>query len=267
MSTGTALPASTPRCAVHPDSAAGGTCPRCGSFFCPECTAPVLGVVHCAACAARPEVNYLEVLRQRFWGRRDESTWIVGAGSVLLLSLAVAVLPGKHWLLALCLTAWAAVGGAFFLGQPWARQGLLAAPGVLAVLGVPLAGRWVLAPLLFVFIIALAIHQDPRNQLFFRRELPPAKLQKLWHLHANNPLARYALSLATASLMMPLTIPVAIACAGVALQRVNPSATPPIGRRGQALLAIGLAVGSGVLWATVLWPLVRDAFLGPLSSV
>jgi hypothetical protein len=221
---------------------------------------PVLGVVHCAPCAERPEVNYLEVLRQRFWGRRDEWAWGVGAGSLLLLALALAVLPGRHWLLALCLAAWAALGFAFFLGLPWARPGLLAAPGVLAVIGVPLAGLWVLGPLFVAFSWALSIYQDPRNQLFFRRELPADKLQRLWHRHVNNPLARHALSLGVLSFMMPLAAPVAMTCGIVALQRVNPSATPPIGRRGQALLAIGLAVGAGVLWATVIWPRVAELF-------
>jgi hypothetical protein len=258
MSSETVLPASVPRCAIHRDVAAAGMCPRCGNFLCAACTVPVLGVEHCAACAARPEVNYLETLRQRLWGRRDLGAWGVGAGSVLLLFAALGVLPGQHGLLALCLAAWAFVGVAFFLGQPWARHGLLAAPLVLGVLGTALEGPWLLVPLLIAFLFALSLHQDARNQLFFRREVSTGRLRHLWEVHVNNPLARHALTLAVLSLVMPLVAPAAIVCGAWALQRVNPRAVPPIGRRGCALLAMAVGCGSLLLWATVLGPLVRQ---------
>ncbi|XXF78177.1 hypothetical protein P2318_00025 [Myxococcaceae bacterium GXIMD 01537] len=258
------LPLSVPRCAVHPEEAAGGTCPRCGSFFCPACAAPVVGVVHCAACAARPEVNYLEALRQKLWGRRDAWTWCVGFGSAVLALGALRALSLGDIALGLALLLWAAVGVAFFLGVPRAREAFLAAPLVMALGCVPVLGAWALPPLLFAFGHALALYADTRNQLFFRRDVSAERLRKLWDYHVNNPLARHALSLGSLSFLVPLAAPAALLCGGLALKRVNLQATPPIGRRGQALAGILLAVAAVALWLTVLGPLVLDAlaFLG-----
>ncbi len=40
------------RCALHPERAAAGTCARCGSFMCGECSSPEVAL-HCASCAER----------------------------------------------------------------------------------------------------------------------------------------------------------------------------------------------------------------------
>lgn len=40
------------RCALHPERAAEGTCARCGSFMCGECSSPELAQ-HCGSCTDR----------------------------------------------------------------------------------------------------------------------------------------------------------------------------------------------------------------------
>jgi hypothetical protein len=254
------------RCAVHPEELAGGTCTRCGNFVCSACATlvPALGAqVYCQACAARPELNYLEALRLRYWGKRDGSTWMVGLVALLLCLGVTLAFVGWGWgptrqnvFLLLLLTP-VPVCGAFFLGQRWARRALLAVP-----LGLPVALNAAEPDFRFLFVlcamlgllIALNIYRDPRNQLFFRLPVPSAKLQALWHQRFNNPLARQALNLGLGALFVPVFAPFAIICGAVGLARVNPKATPPIGRGGQAVAGLVLGVFSLMVWGLALLP-------------
>ncbi|RKH64976.1 B-box zinc finger protein [Corallococcus aberystwythensis] len=254
------------RCAVHPDQPAGGTCTRCGSFICAECATAVPGLavrLYCAACAARPDVNYLEAVRQRYWGRRDQWAWVV-VGVMLLLCVGVAAAfvqwglsATKQSLFPLVLLIPVPVGVAFFLGQRWARHALLATPLVMAVVADALYRDarflYVLCAVLGL-ITALRIHRDTRNQLFFRLPVSPGALKALWELRFNNPLARQALRFGFSSVFMPLLAPVAVICGAVALTRVDLKATPPIGRRGQALTGLVLGLVSPLLWGAALVP-------------
>ncbi|MBN9681409.1 hypothetical protein JYJ93_03170 [Corallococcus sp. NCSPR001] len=254
------------RCAVHPDLPAGGTCSRCGSFFCADCATSVAGLharLYCRACAARPEVNYLETLRQRYWGKRDEWAWVVGGVTLLLCVATAAALTQwglrakRESLFTLLLLLPVPVGVAFFLGQRWARHALLVTPLVMA--GVADAmnrdGRF----LYFVCAIpglltGMRIHRDVRNQLFFRLPVSPGALKALWDQRYNNPMAAQAVRYGFGSVLMPLLAPFAVICGAVALQRVDPQATPPIGRRGQALAGLVLGLLSPLLWWLVLGP-------------
>ncbi|NOK34287.1 hypothetical protein HMI49_13880 [Corallococcus exercitus] len=263
------------RCAVHPEQPAGGTCTRCGSFICADCatSVPGLGVrLYCAACAARPEVNYLEALRQRYWGRRDEWAWVV-AGVTLLLCVGVAAAfaqwglsATKQSLFPLVLLLPVPVGVAFFLGKRWARHALLPTPLVMAVAADVLYrdGRFLFflcaIPGLF---IALRIHRDARNQLFFRLPVSSGSLKLLWDLRFNNPLARQALHFGFSAVFMPLLAPVALICGAVALTRVDLKATPPIDRRGQAITGIVLGLVSPAVWGFALLP-VLDRWLSSM---
>lgn len=258
------------RCAVHPDLPAGGTCSRCGSFICADCATSVAGLgarLYCRACAARPDVNYLEALRQRYEGRRDGWAWVVG-GVTLLLCVGVAAALARWGLRATRQSLFTGVlllpvpvGVAFFLGQRWARHALLATPLVTAVVAGVLApdGRF----LFFLCAIpgvltALRIHRDVRNQLFFRLPVPPGMLKVLWNERFNNPMARQASRLGFSALFMPLLAPVAVICGVVALTRVDPKALPPIGRRGQAIAGLVLGLVGPLLWWFVLLPWLSD---------
>ncbi|NOJ80491.1 hypothetical protein [Myxococcus xanthus] len=252
-----------PRCALHPGALAGATCQRCGGFVCTECTTWVMGRMYCPPCAVRPEVNYLETFRLKLWGRRDASAWLVVGVTELLLFLALGALMAGRFGVALACLASAGVGLAFFLGMRWARVGLLAVPLLAMLLAAPSMG----APALVFFVplmVAVNIFRDTRSRLFFRLEVPERELRRLWELRANNPLARHALSLGVGSLLLLVLTPLlsvlgvgfvlslilmamamlALVLGAVALQRVDPEARPPIGRRWEALGAMGLALAS-----------------------
>lgn len=256
-------PGALPRCALHPDALAGATCQRCGGFVCTACTTWVMGRMYCPACAVRPEVNYLEAFRLKLWGQRDASAWLVVVVTELLLFLALGMLMSLEFVVALACLVSAGVGLAFFLGMRWARLGLLAVPLLAMLLTAPSAG----APALVFFVplmVAVNIFRDTRSRLFFRLEVPERELRRLWDRRVNNPLARHALSLGAGSLLMHVLTPLlsfldvelalsfifmamsmlALVLGTVALRRVDPEAQPPIGRRWEALGAMGLALAS-----------------------
>lgn len=273
-----------PRCALHPDALAGATCQRCGGFVCTACTTWVMGRMYCPPCAVRPEVNYLETFRRGLWGRRDGSAWLVGGVTVVLVGLAlVALMAGDVGTTLACLGS-AGVGVAFFLGMRWARMGLLAVP-LLAML---FTAQSLGAPALLFFIplmVAVNVFRDTRSRLFFRLEVPERELHRLWDLRVNNPLARHALSLSVGSLFLPVFTPLfsffgvwsvltvvfvgmamlALVLGAVALRRVDPEARPPIGRRWEALGAVGLALASLTIWGVLYGARAVELFSGAVD--
>ena len=268
------VPASSlARCAIHPELIAAGTCSRCGGFACADCLTAVSGLegrMFCAACAARPEVNYLEAFRLEYWGRRDVWAWTVGLVTVGVCALVALLLLGgprspREGLAALLLLASVPVGVAFFLGRPWARTALMLTPWGLALIAGALAPEVRIVPLLIgtspFALIAIRIHRDVRNQLFFRRPVTPGQLKALWNVRRNNPFARQALSFGLSGVLVPVFAPLAVLFGAVALRRVDPQAHPPIGRGGQALAGLVLGVASLLLWGFVLLP-----FLGRFLS-
>jgi hypothetical protein len=256
--------APSPRCAVHPDVPAAGICGRCGSFFCEGCATWVLGAVYCTACAGLPEVNYLETFRLKLWGRRDTWAWLLGILGLGVLGPGVLLLASGDTAGAVFLLACSGVGVGCFFGQRWARVGLLALPGGLGVAGLVSGELLLVLGALFLLGMGFSIFQDPRNKLFFRRPLPEPVLLRLWNRHENNPLALVGLQLGLYGLFFPLFAPVALGLGLAALRRVNPEARPPIGRKGQALAAVGLAVGALGLWVGI-WPHLM-ALLGELLA-
>ena len=199
---------------------------------------------YCEACAARPEVNYLETFRLKYWGKRDRWAWIIGIGAVLQLVSAPVLLArgGASVPLGLLALVGAGVGAAFWRGQPFARQGLCWL--VLANVGVSaLAFGWQTATLsVWALLIAFAIYQDPRNRLFFRQPVPPVTLRKLWRNHAHNGMARVGFALGVCSLLFWPLAPVAFACSLAGLLRVDLKARPPVGRRGEAIAGLVCSV-------------------------
>ncbi|AEI63665.1 ABC transporter ATP-binding protein [Corallococcus macrosporus] len=273
-----------PCCALHPDAFAGATCQRCGSFVCGVCTTWVMGRMYCPACAARPEVNYLEAFRLKLWGRRDASAWLVGLVTVVLVGLGLVALVAGTFGIALAWLASAGVGVAFFLGMRWARLGLLAVPLLAMLLTAPSLG----APALLFFVplmVAVNVFRDTRSRLFFRLDVPERELHRLWDLRVNNPLARHALSLGVGSLFLPVLASLlsffgvwwvlsvlflgmamlALILGAVALRRVDPEARPPIGRRWESLGAVGLALTALVLWGVLHWQRMVALFGGAVD--
>jgi len=149
----------------------------------------------------------------------------------------------------------------FFLGQRWARMGLLASTVLTFGLTVPALPAAALGPVIGVMAVALliswAIISDTRNKLFFKVDVPPARLKKAWDLYSNNSLARAGFMLSVLSVLMFPIAPIALVVCIVGLSRVNPTATPPIGRKKQAIAGIvlscvGLLIGVAVFGSTVL---------------
>jgi hypothetical protein len=246
--------ATTPRCAQHPDVSAAGICGRCGGFFCEGCASWVLGAVYCATCAALPEVNYLETFRQKLWGRRDTWGWFLGVGGLVALGPGLTLLAAGHVPTGVFLLACSVVGVGCFFGQFWARVGLISLPGGLGAAGVVYREPLLFMSALFLLGMGLSVHQDPRFKLFFRIPVADAVLLRLWNRHENNPLALVGVQLGLYGVFFPLLAPVALGLGLAALRRVNPEARPPIGRKGQALAAMGLGAGSLVLWVGLVLP-------------
>lgn len=242
------------RCATHPDELAGATCQRCGAFICGMCSTWVMGGPYCPACAARPEVNYLETFRRELWGKRDAGAWLVGTGTVLLAWGAVTALLDGLAFACLLLLVSTGVGVCFFLGLRWARLALLLMPLCWALLALPEIGFPGVALFLFPFLGALQLFLDTRNRLFFRVEVSESALRHLWDLRINNPMARHALSLGVSAFFLPLLAPAAIVCGCIGLWRVDLQARPPIGRRASAILGIVLGLGAVLLWALLIVP-------------
>jgi hypothetical protein len=244
----------TPRCATHEGEPATGTCARCGAFFCVRCVQHVSDKDLCEACAARPEVRYLELFRLKLWGKRDGSAWAVLLASLGGVAVVVHELTSRtSWPHVLAFGACALTGALFFLGLRWAREALVLVPLVAGAACWAQAERLGGTTLIIVGLLAVSIYFDTRSQLFFRRPITPERLQRLWNRLENNPRARDAMSLGFASLLFPLFIPLAVIMGVVALRRVDPEAVPPIGRRGQAIAAIVFSLLSLAAWTWLYW--------------
>ena len=254
VSSAPAATAAIPHCAVHPEVPARRICERCGSFCCGLCVTRVLGRSYCAACAALPEVNYLEALRVRLWGRRDASAWMLGAWGLAGLGLGVAMCREGEWKAGAVALAQAVVWLGCFFRQRWARWSLLGWPSALGGWLVVTGGLPRAIPALLLLALGGAVFTDARHQLFFRVPVPERMLSRLWERYENNPLARSALAFGVLGLALPVLAPLALGVGAVALRRVDPEAHPPIGRKGQAVGAMVLGMGSMLLWAGFLWP-------------
>lgn len=165
------------------------------------------GKSFCATCAARPDVNYLETFRLKYWGKRDGWAWFVGFAGILgLLNVGQAATAGQY---AAAITGLAAcaINICFFLGLRWARYGLLAIILIslaLAVASAPEEARGMIAvTFVLPLAVAVAVLNDTRNQLFFKVQIPRAKLQKAWDLYMNNTVARAGFMLALTGVLFP----------------------------------------------------------------
>lgn len=241
------------RCFVHPEEPALGTCARCGTFFCARDHRTVGHQEYCAACATRPEVDYLEAFRLKYWGKRDAWAWLVGFSAIinLMFGLQLVVSGAENLLFAIIALASAAVGACFWAGLPFARLALCFMPIITMIVGIVTQGAQAIVSSVLPLLITLIIYSDTRNKLFFREQVPPDLLQKAWELYSNNPVARAGFLLSILGILMPPLAPVALVCSIIGLRRVDLRAHPPIGRKRQAIA--GIVLGSiGILWGLTL---------------
>ena len=240
------------RCPVHPGRPALGACARCGIFYCDRDHRVVHGKAYCEDCSGRPEVDYLEAFRLKYWGKRDGWAWLVGLGAVVnVISGLVIFASGEVEAMPAALFQLLAgvVGVFFWLGVSWARKALIGVPlGSMAV-GL-LSGDPTSVPRgIFALLITVAIYFDTRNKLFFKQEVPPSALQKAWDLYMNNTMARAGFLLGLLSFAPGVGV-LALICAVIGLRRVDPKATPPIGRKGQAIAGIVLGALGTLFWGS-----------------
>jgi hypothetical protein len=161
------------------------------------------------------------------------------------------------------------VGVAFYLGKAWARQVLLVVPLALGVLGEHVWGvearPGILVAVLFLTGLAVTIHRDARNQLFFERNVPRPVLERHLARLQDNPLAHRALAWGLGALVIPLYAPLAIVAGAWALSRLDAKGEPPIRHGGRAVAGIALGcLGLGLWWlkGPELWSLLTDLLRG-----
>jgi hypothetical protein len=231
-------------CAAHPEDAATGTCSRCGRFVCQRDSRTIENGLFCLECAQRPEVDYLEGFRLKYWGRRDVWAWLVGVGGIINVFTAVVMVVAELLPSALAMLLSSAVQLAFFFRVRAARLTLPVLPLVSVAATVAQGGHAgsALGGSFIGLIFSLLILQDTRNQLFFQIQPTPEKLKKAWHLYANNNVARMGFILALVGILAFPIGPIALLCSILGLRNVNPDAHPPIGRKGQAIA--GIVLGS-----------------------
>ncbi len=247
------------RCPLHPEHPALGSCQRCGTFFCASDRRDVDGVAYCSACGGRPDVDWIEAYRQSLLGRRDSWAWFVGLSSTGYLVIAASLIinaEGYLRLLAIPALASAVSGALYFLGVPVARVLLAVTAAFWAVVQYALLGPLSLISAVISAVVIGAALTSTRSKLFFRLDVPRAKLKRDYDRLADNRLARNAFALGILSLLIPVIAPLAVVMGAIAARRVDPSARPPVGKRGHAIGGIvfgtlGCMVGAAVIWAYV----------------
>ena len=239
------------RCAVHPENPAVGSCSRCGGFCCALDSSQLFGKLFCATCAARPEVNYLEAIRLKYWGKRDSWRWFYGtAAASYLASAGYQIFVLRDLLGTALASAGVIICVFYFLGKAWARYAIVALQVGFITVGMLLERyEWAIIGA-SAFIVSLAPLNDTRNNLAFQRRVSERKMHKYWDLHANNAAARRGAVLGVASLLLPVLMPLALMFSIIGLRQVDPNATPPIGKKAHAIFGITLCIATTAAWGT-----------------
>jgi hypothetical protein len=255
-----------PRCAVHPDRTAAGTCERCGAFSCAQDYTAVAGRWLCAPCEARPDSDYLETFRLKYWGKRDVWAWLMGLAGVAHVATVVTTAAAGYLILVPLAVAVGAAEICYFLGPRWARAFIFApvaemiltplliwsrSPNELGLGTVSsLLAQMVVMPAL-PGLLGLAIFFNTRNQLFFREPVSEGRLKKAWDLYCNNTAARSGFLLSLLGIFVPGFGLLGVIFSTIGLNRVDPSAFPPIGRKKLAIAGIVLGAMETVGWVVL----------------
>lgn len=210
--------------------------------------------VFCETCAVRPEVAYLDTLKQQYWGKREVWAWLFGLSGVAAIFAAVIAATAKttnvtaRLVWAGSFAAFAGLGIAFWLGVKHARVGLVLLFALFAIVMLVEVGPLSVISLLLPGALLVSMLTDVRTKLFFRIDVSSAVLEREWRRQYDNPLARSALSLGFGSFFFPLFAPIAVVSSVIALTRVNPNAQPPIGGRGRAVAGLVLGLLGALFW-------------------
>lgn len=242
-------------CEQHPGALVVGACARCGAFICDVDKTLVGARYYCPTCAARPDVNWLDQLRQRWLGVRDGWCWVflglaalevlafVAFTADLVSELSTGRGASRHGLLErvpalTLLAAEAALHATFLLGKRWSRWAI----GVVPILGGVLAlAQDQLGVAVFWFLplaLAATVWSDTRNRLFFRLAVPDSELRKYHDKNLDNPMAQWGARLAAVGLVVPFVGLFGAVLGAIGLSRVDPTALPPVGKRFLAVFAI-----------------------------
>jgi len=243
--------ADTAACPTHPNEPVTGTCARCGAFFCALDSRIVDGKVYCHGCAARPDVDWLEGFKQKYWGRRDGWAWLFGISVPFQVLAAIGLALEAESRPLAPFTLLSAIAGALWWLKVRAARWLVLLPllGSGAYLSITVHPAMIAAMFLPV-LITLVVVTATRTKLFFEIEVGREEVRKLWDLYANNQVARHALAMGIAGLLIWPFAPLALLCGVVGFLRVDPEARPPIGRKGSAIAGVVLGC-AGMIIATV----------------
>lgn len=256
-------------CPRHAGAAAIAACRRCGTFVCVEDRVSLDGSDFCRECAARPDVDYLEAFRLKYWGKRDSWAWFFGVTAVLNVIIGLSILAnaltgersGTNVALGIVILVWAVLAGAFWAGVKAARWGLAGAFALYAVVLVAAAGIAGVGGIIFPLAFVASALGSVRTKLFFKLDVPREQLRKHWALLHDNVLARNALMLGAVGLLFGPFAPLGLVLGIVALRRVDPTAYPPIGRKAHAVAGIVLGALGTLIWGTVLILALADMHL------
>lgn len=264
-------------CPAHPGVEAIGTCTRCGRFYCAAEVKVVDGQPYCAACAERPEIDWLTRHYAALEGRRSGLAWftaflgllgLVGGGAVLvaLVDLVRDSLGGfatqedLRWLLTpLGLIVWSVSALAVVSGRRWALTGNLVASVLTAALLAatnPTPGGQLFVggvTLVLTVLFSVVLRRDVRTRLFFRLPVSREALRQHYERYGSNWQASSAARLAALGLFIPGLGVISLALGIWGLSRVDRGAVPPVGGLGSAAGAILVSALSCALWGMLVF--------------
>jgi hypothetical protein len=267
----TPLPETPPpagsRCAAHVEAPAVSTCRRCGVFCCPSCTQLRAGYGFCSSCLEHPDIDYLETMRKRFWGKRDGWVWfflVLWLPSTL--SAVVSSLMMRNWLGALLQLVVIVPLVGYGLLRPWARMTLFlcALPALLVPFLPTFEGIYDPTPLgsalhrqllwtsiaggLVGILMISAAYASTRNRLAFRLPVSDAQLLQLYETRVANPLAARAVIYSLLSLLVPFSGPLALWLSWAALKKTRMTQWPPGAGARKAKVGVAISAFSTLLY-------------------
>jgi hypothetical protein len=251
-------------------------CARCGDFCCELCVQGIARRTVCAACAERPDADFITTTRALVANKRDGLCYLIGCGGALIdlvyLTVGALLLDQQGGLTYVYWFVLSSLTGLFvFLNylalKPWARRALFGLSGLQLFVAVAVFSRELggLRSAMFLNavaqqIIALGLYSvawfSKRNQAAFGVALDDEAMEALWREALSNRDAWLGFRLALLGLVVPAVELLALLLCVQGLRRTDPDHWPPIGGRRSALIGLSLiplgAVSSWWLWAAAM---------------